>query len=385
MSTTIAEAPPAENKPSPFHAALENAFKGEDAPPVETKKDEAPPAEAAKAEAETKKSTRDDLFKKPEAKEAEAAITEKPVVDEIAEPPKLDAKGKAGWEALKKINREKDQALTQLQKQMEEWKVSGRDPETLEKHLAERDKRIADYEERVSRVDLELTDSFKREITEPRQKEMGKAKALAEEMEVSPDEMSSALNLRGKARSAALREIGIDPDGGRISRIMDNLDELHDRAESERANAKQSLDQRKEQERMEQAAAHSEQVKRQFLNFEETTRRMKASLEILNRVDGDDDWNTKSKSVVEGAKAYMEANPYADAEAVLEAKAMPVYRALFLEEREKVATKNALIADMEKELKAIHGRSPSLTQRGAAATTGNPKPFSSMIAEAFGQ
>ena len=97
---------------------------------------------------------------------------------------------------------------------------------------------------------MELTESFKRDITEPRQKEIGKAKALADEMEVNPDEMSSALNLRGKARSNALREMGIDPDGGRISRIMDNLDELHDRAEYDRANAKQALEYRIERERM---------------------------------------------------------------------------------------------------------------------------------------
>jgi hypothetical protein len=177
---------------------------------------------------------------------------------------KLDAKGKAGWEALKKTAREESTKRAELERQIEDWKSKGRDPETLEKHLSERDKRIADYEERVARVDLELTESFKRDITEPRQKEIGKAKALADEMEVNPDEMSSALNLRGKARSNALREMGIDPDGGRISRIMDNLDELHDRAEYDRANAKQALEYRIERERLDKLSEHGEFVKTKF-------------------------------------------------------------------------------------------------------------------------
>lgn len=384
MSTTIAETSPAETKSSPFSAALENAFKGDNALPVET---ESTSQEPAKVEKESSRSVPDALFKRPESdtRSIEESLPEKTAVDEIAEPPKLDAKGKAGWEALKKTAREESAKRAELERQIEDWKSKGRDPETLEKHLSERDKRIADYEERVARVDLELTESFKRDIIEPRQKEIGKAKALADEMEVNPDEMSSALNLRGKARSNALREMGIDPDGGRISRIMDNLDELHDRAEYDRANAKQALEYRIERERMDKLSEHGEFVKTKFLQFDDMTKRMRSKLEILNQVDGHEDWNTKSRGVVESARAYIQDNPYADVEAVIEAKSMPVYRELFLETREREAALESRVAEMEKELKAIHGRSPSLTQRGQAATTGNSKPFSSMIAEAFGQ
>lgn len=384
MSTTIAETSPAETQSSPFSAALENAFKGDNALPVET---ESPSHEPVKVAKESSKSVPDALFKRPDSdtRSVEESLPEKTAVDEIAEPPKLDAKGKAGWEALKKTAREESAKRAELERQIEDWKSKGRDPETLEKQLSERDKRIADYEERVARVDLELTESFKRDIIEPRQKEISKAKALADEMEVNPDEMSSALNLRGKARSNALREMGIDPDGGRISRIMDNLDELHDRAEHDRANAKQALEYRIERERLDKLSEHGEFVKTKFLQFDDMTKRMRSKLEILNQVDGHEDWNNKSRWVVESARAYIQDNPYADVEAVIEAKSMPVYRELFLETREREAALESRVAEMEKELKAIHGRSPSLTQRGQAATTGNSKPFSSMIAEAFGQ
>ena len=388
MSTTIAESPPTEVKPSPFHAALENAFKGDEASPVETKSEAA--SKSAEVVKESAKSVPDALFKKPEAdaKSADEPPQTKVAADEITEPPKLDAKGKAGWEALKKTAREESTKRAELEKQIEEWKSKGRDPETLEKQLAERDKKLSEYESKVARVDLESSESFQREIVEPRNREMQRAKAFAEEIDANPEELTDALSLTGKARANALRDLGLDLDpvqSGRLGRIIEKMDELHERAESERSNAKQSLEQRTERERLDRLAEHGEFVKTKFLQFEDTTKRLKSRLEILNQVDGHEDWNTKSKAVVESARAYIQDNPYADVEAVIEAKAMPVYRELFLETREREAALESKVAEMEKELKAIHGRSPSLTQRGAAATTGNPKPFSSMIAEAFGQ
>jgi DNA-binding protein H-NS len=388
MSTTIAEAPPTENKTSPFHAALENAFKGDETSPVEIKTEATP--KSAEVIKETAKSVPDTLFKKPEAdaKSADEPSQAKVAADEITEPPKLDAKGKAGWEALKKTAREESTKRAELEKQIEEWKSKGRDPETLEKALLERDKKLSEYEAKVARVDLESSESFQREIVEPFNREIQRAKAFADEIDANPEELSEALSLVGKARANALRDMGFDLDpvqSGRLGRIIEKMDELHERAESERSNAKMFLDQRTERERLDKLSEHGEFVKTKFLQFEDTTKRLKSRLEILNQVDGHEDWNTKSKAVVENARAYIQDNPYADVEAVIEAKAMPVYRELFLETREREAALESKVAEMEKELKAIHGRSPSLTQRGAAATTGNSKPFSSMIAEAFGQ
>ena len=388
MSTTIAEAPPAENKPSPFHAALENAFNGDEAPPVETKKEAAaPPAEVAK---ESAKSVPDALFKKPEAdaKSSDELPPEKTALDEIAEPPRLDSKGKAGWEALKKTAREEATKRAELEKQIEEWKSKGRDHETMEKALSDRDQKLLEYETKVARVDLESSESFQREIVEPFNREIQRAKAFADEVDANPEELSEALSLVGKARANALRDMGLDLDpvqSGRLGRIIEKMDELHERAESERSNAKMFLDQRTERERLDKLSEHGEFVKTKFLQFEDTTKQMRSRLEILNQVDGHHDWNTKSRGVVESARAYIQDNPYADVEAVIEAKAMPVYRELFLETREREAALESKVAEMEKELKAIHGRSPSLTQRGHAAATGNSRPFSSMIAEAFGQ
>lgn len=387
MSTTIAEAPPTESKSSPFNAALENAFNGDNALPVETESKSEEPAKVSK---ESTKSVPDALFKRPDSdtRPVEESLPEKTALDEIAEPPRLDAKGRAGWEALKKTAREESTKRAELEKQIEEWKSKSRDHETMEKALSDRDQKLLEYETKVARVDLESSESFQREIVEPFNREIQRAKAFADEVDVNPGELSEALSLVGKARANALRDMGLDLDpvqSGRLGRIIEKMDELHERAESERSNAKMFLDQRMERERLDKLSEHGEFVKTKFLQFEDTTKQMRSRLEILNQVDGHHDWNTKSRGVVESARAYIQDNPYADVEAVIEAKAMPVYRELFLETREREAALESKVAEMEKELKAIHGRSPSLTQRGPAAATGNSRPFSSMIAEAFGQ
>ena len=387
MSTTIAEAPPTESKSSPFNAALENAFNGDNALPVETESKSEEPAKVSK---ESTKSVPDALFKRPDSdtRPVEESLPEKTALDEIAEPPRLDSKGKAGWEALKKTAREESIKRAELEKQIEEWKSKGRDHETMEKALSDRDQKLLEYEAKVARFDLESSESFQREIVEPFNREIQRAKAFADEVDANPEELSEALSLVGKARANALRDMGLDLDpvqSGRLGRIIEKMDELHERAESERSNAKMFLDQRAERERLDKLSEHGEFVKTKFLQFEDTTKQMRSRLEILNQVDGHHDWNTKSRGVVESARAYIQDNPYADVEAVIEAKAMPVYRELFLETREREAALESKVAEMEKELKAIHGRSPSLTQRGHAAATGNSRPFSSMIAEAFGQ
>jgi hypothetical protein len=383
MSTTIAEIPATENKPSPFSAALENAFKDVPAEvvPTETQK-------ASEVPSEPKKSIPDELFKKPEAeKVAEPAASESPI-DGIAEPPKLDAKGKAGWEALKKTAREEASKRAELEKQISEWKAKGRDPETLEKALSERDKKLSEYEAKVARVDLELSESFKRDIIEPRNRELGRAKALAEEIEVNPDELASALSLTGKARAAALRDMALDLDpvqSGRLGRIIEKIDEINDRATEERANAKQSLEQRAERERMERIAEQGALVKTKFLEFEDTSRALKAAHPVLNHAEGHDEWNRQADSIIQAARDAVEANPHTNIRAEIEARTASVYQRLFSEANEMVSAQEKKIAEMEAELKAIHSKSPSLSQRGGApASAEKNKPFSAILAEAFG-
>ena len=84
MSTTIAEASPTESKSSPFNAALENAFNGDNALPVETESKSEEPAKVSK---ESTKSVPDALFKRPDSdtRPVEESLPEKTALDEIAD------------------------------------------------------------------------------------------------------------------------------------------------------------------------------------------------------------------------------------------------------------------------------------------------------------
>lgn len=377
--TPIAAAP-ASPPSTPFSEALAKAMTEASpesvAPEVATEKVESKPA---------KSSVPEELFRK----DRPADELEKSSIEDIGEPDhKGNSKAKAGWEALKTKVREEETKRAELERQISEWKSKGRDPETLEKALAERDKKLSDYEAKVAQVDLELSESFKRDIIEPRNREIARAKALAEEIEVNPDELASALSLAGKARAKALRDMAMDLDAvqsGRLGRIIEKMDEIGDRAAEERANAKQSLEQRAERERLERIAEQGALVKTKFLEFEDTSRALKAAHPVLNHAEGHDEWNRQADSILQAARDAVEANPKTNIRAEIESRTAAVYQRLFSEANDMVSAQEKKIAEMEAELKAIHGKSPSLTQRGSGAAAENSRPFSQAFANLMTQ
>lgn len=392
METKTAEPSP---RATPFSEAFGTQYQPEatpatDTPPAETKTETTPVAEPKEAATpkEPKEPTRIPRELKKDAAKKEDAATETEA-EPFPEPTGLDTKAKAGWAALKKEARENKQKAAELERKIADWKSAGKDPETLEARLAEHEKKLADYEERVARADLELTDSFQKEIIEPTKKELARARALAQEVDANPDELVAALQLSGKARATALRELSMDLDAiqsGRLGRIMEKLDEFSERAESERANAKQSFAERQERERQERASAEAQQYKERLNGFENTARKLKASLEILNKVDGHEDWNTRADEILSVARKAVESNPNANPESEVLANSALAYRDLFLQADAKVEEYEKKIAEMEAELKSIHSKGPALTQRGTGSAPGdNKRPFSSAIAEAFGQ
>ena len=374
-------APPETAPQNPFSAALDKAFRGEEtAPPPEPKA--AAVVEKPKVEA-PKTGVPKELF----PAKADKTAAPKSAIDEIAEPGKLDVKGRAGWDALKKEAKAHESERVKLQGQIDEWKAKGRDPETLEARLAEREAKLAEYDGIVTRARLDDHPDFRREFIDGRAKLIERAQTIIDESGGDKDAVATALNLKGKARVEALRDIAGDLDNfqsGRLGRVIDELTDLDTRGDAKRATAADSYKELQEQERQREVAGRADLVKRKFLEFEDTTRRMRGELEVLNKADGHDAWNAEAEAIVRDAKEYMDANPHADIEKVMHARAMPVYRNLFLAERAESEVKDTKIAEMEAELKAIHGRSPGLASRGAGVVADNKKPFSSALSEAFG-
>src|SRR5690606_10689638 len=112
---------------------------------------------------------------------------------------------------------------------------------------------------------------------------------------------------------------------------IDELTDLDDRAEQKRAKAKESYEQLQEQSRQKEIETRTEQMIRRKAEFEDTAKRLRDSLEVLQKSDGHDDWNSRADRIVREAQAFCDEHPNADIEAEILARSIPAYRDLFLE------------------------------------------------------
>lgn len=388
-----ATAPSTEKAVSPFAAKLAEAFK-ETPEAVETStetitepKKEAPKKETPAVEpADKKTATPRDLFKKSDAATAAKAADEAPAADEfdkITAPDFKDEKGKKGWEAQKAEGRKwKGEAQTAATK-LKELEARIAEYEPLKGQLAERDAKLKEYDEIVSRARIEDHPEFRKEFIDGREKVVGRAKSIIEESGGDAKAIERALNLpRGKARVDALAEAMSELDSvqaSRLGRAIDDLNDLDERAQVKRDNAKESYAKLKEQEQQREMEAKSQRAQSRGLEFDGTVREMRGTLEVLNKADGHDEWNARADSIVKEAKAFVDEHPGSDIKAEILSRALPVYRDLFLQSDAKVTELEKKNAEMEAELRKIHGKSPSLAGRTTSTQSGgdkSSKPFS---------
>lgn len=378
---------------TPFAAKLEEAFKAQEVQAAEPKPEPAKePAKAKEPAPEPKSTTPRDLFKKPEAKAAEsepARVEPKSALDEIIAPEFKDEKGKKGWDALKTEAKRWETEAQQLKREAEERKASGRDSESLEAKLAEAQKTLKEYDEIVSRARLDDHPAFRKEFVDGRQKIVDRAKSIIEESDGDAKAIETALNLKGKARAEALREASANLDSfqaARLGRAIDELNDLDERAQAKRDAAKKSYDEIREQERQREIEEGASRSKKRSVEFSEVSRRLTDGLEVLKKVDGFDDWNARADRILKESREYVDANPGADIEAEILSRAVPAYRDLFLESDSAREAAEAKAAKLEAELKAIHGKNPSLAARAASQSGGktdSKRPFSEALSQAL--
>lgn len=374
-----------EKAPSSFAAALEKAFTVET--PAETPANpELKETKEAPAPKDKKSDTPRDLFKKPDkADSATTTTTEAATADEfdkITAPDFKDDKGKKGWEAQKAEGRRwKTEAQTHAAK-LKELEVKIAEYEPLKTQLAERDAKLKEYDAIVTRARIEDHPEFRKEFIDGREKVVGRAKSIIEESGGDPKAIERALNLpSGKARVDALREAMTDLDSvqsSRLGRAIDDLNDLDERAQEKRDKAKESYAELREREKQNELEANAKRTQSRGLEFDDTVRRLRGSLEVLNKSDGHDNWNSRADTIVKEAKAFVDEHPEADIEAEILARSIPAYRDLFIQADATVQKHEAKIAELEAELKKIHGKSPSLASRASTSSGGDKpgKPFS---------
>lgn len=395
MSTATAE-PEATKPPSAFSNSIAEAFKAAEAEPtIETPPDAPPtpkreptkakekPAEKTEPEpAKAKTGTPRELFNKQSraAKDEPAKSEEAPTsaVDAIAEPDfKGDTKARSGWDALKTEAKTWERKTLDMERRDAERKAAGKDSETLETRLAERDARLKEYDGIVTRARLEDHPDFRREFVDGRTELVQRAQTIIEESGGDKEAIATALNLKGKARVDALREVAGELDNfqaGRLGRVIDELTNLDTRGDAKRSDAQKAYDELRATERQREAETGAKRAQDRKVLFDDTARRLTSELEVLTKADGYDDHNKQADSILADSRAYCEAHPEADPEAEILARSIPAYRDLFVQADDRAAKAEAENAKLKAELTAIHGKSPSLTGRRTADSSNGEKP-----------
>lgn len=323
------------------------------------------PAEPAKKDPEAARGIPSELVAKDPVKE--------PVKSELDSIPEPTTKNESERVNFKQL-REKAKAfeleatthkgkVAELEAKIVAAEAKGASTTALEAKLAEIEKVKASYEEIIAKTNIEQHPAFKEKYVDGREKLIGKAQKLIEESGGDKDAIATALNLRGKARVDALQEVA---DGlsnfqaGRLGKLIDELSDLDEEADSKRANAKLTYQEQQEQERQTAEQGQQEYTIQARRAFDTATKAVK--LEVLTRIQGNDAWNQSADAIESQAKAFFESNDSLDkaAEMAIKGHAMEAYRAHYLTERQHSEKLEVKVAELEKELKGIHGRSAPL-------------------------
>lgn len=331
----------------------------------------------------------ENLFKKEE--------TAKPVeseIDKIVEPTFKTDGERSNFKALRDKakdyetkTRAGETKIAELEAKIKEVEARGGDTEKLTARLADYERKTAEYEELLAKTNIEEHPAFKKEFVEGRAKIVDRAKRLIEEAGGDVAAITTALNLRGKARFDALREVASDLDGfqqGRLGKCIDELSELDETADAKRAAAAQSYKELQENDRQQSERSRQEFTATARRAFETATKSV--GLEVLTKIEGNDWWNKQADEIQENARKFYEGNDSIDtaAQAALKASAMPVYRDLYIGERKENASLSAKVAELEKELKGIHSKSsaPLGGKKVGGEEKSTRKPFSEAVQRA---
>lgn len=299
--------------------------------------------------------------------------------DKIVDPTFQDPKRKADWDGVKSKGREwekkaieNERKATELQAKIAEYEAKGKDSEALTAKLAAMEKEHGEWKALVQKVNIELDPEFRSVYVEGRNKLINHAKTIIEESSLNPKDVEIALNLQGKARVEALKALTDEMDGfqqGRLGNVVDKLTELDQAAEAKRSNPEEYFNQAAKRRQDQDEQFRRDAVVKANVAYDTALKRTAADLEVLRPVEGLDWWNDQGKQIQERARDTFLSNndPQVAATVCLRAEAMPIYRQLFIDQRDQNTKLTKELEEKTTELKKLYGNgSPSL--RGTALT-----------------
>lgn len=322
---------------------------------------------------EPKNKIPDELFKDGviEAKLEEVVKSE---LDDIPAP--KDEKAKGNFEALRTKAKEHEKRANDLQKQFEELKKTS-NVEELNAKLAALEKQNSEYSDIVSKARVEMHPEFQEKYVKGRNKLMDQAKQIVSESGGEANDIETALNLQGKPRVDALREIATQLDSfqsGRLGRVVDALTELDGEASGKIKDSQKAWQEMQIGDKAKAEAKQREFSKAITESFQDASKSLSAELEVLQKIEGADWWNEQADKILKDAKHFYETNNdlKLSAKHAILAKAAPLYRDLYIEQRKETNKIKAERNAAKKELEGVYSRSPGLG--GNKGEQGKQKP-----------
>lgn len=389
FADAVADAPPeSSGLASLFNKEMDG---GTDDPapdkPKETPaKDKEP--EKAKVEKKVEKSKPDPLLgvldsKEPEKKEEvtkpdpDAEAAQKALETEIAEAKKgMSGKASENFEKQIKLRHEAEQKAAKLEKELTAIKAQKPELSAEQKAvIAEAEaikKENAEMKEQLERIGVERSPAYQNKFVKGRKALVDKAVDMMKRYGGSDDKFLSALELSGKARSAAMAEAldGMeDYEKNRVASLINQIEDLDEEGAGYLLNASESL----QKEEIEAQRAEREQRQKDVATQREA---FMATANTMLRKFPDDhplaaEANPIVDKVIEGAQKFMfeETNFQGFAEAA-------IAKAMFPHFKERLAAAGQRIAELEAQLEEMSAAEPDVKGGGGGDNGADDQPKS---------
>lgn len=355
------EAPPEPGKMSFMDRVMD--LTTEKPEPTAPKVEEKPPVE------QPKKGVPDQLFKKEEAAKVEEKKDESEF-DKIPDPDFKDPKRKADWDGIKARGKTfeqqaKDNAAkaAALEARIAEAEAKGKSTEELQEKLSKLEQQNAEWSELVTKANVEAHPEYRKKYVDGRNDLIGKAQQLIRDNDGDADAIATALNLKGKPRIDALRSIADDLPGfqqGQLGQIIEKLDILDTEAAEKRSKSGEYWKELQAQEQAKSQAQKAEYETTINKTFDKVRSAITKDLEVMNPVEGFEEWSKRVPELHQKAEELFKQNTDHEvaARAAYQAVTQPVYRELYLGEREANTKLTSEVEKMKAELAKIYSGNP---------------------------
>lgn len=358
------------------------------AQPAETKVETTP---APETKVETRKETiPDKLFEKKEELPKET----KSEIDGIEEPQFRSDKSKADWGKIKSYAKQQEELaraheskVKELTAQVESAKEGSKREADLQAKLEAAQKTMDEYKGIVQKVNIDLDPDFRSTYVDGRMKLIAEAKKIAEDSGVNPSTIETALHLKGKARTDALREAASEfsPfDTSRMASVIQTLDRLDAEAQEKRGNPQEYFKQQDQALREKQEASQKQYVEQATRAYRNAESKLSDELIILRKLEGDEhkDWNSKGEDIRKQSREFWETNndPQRAAELVIKGFATERYERAFVDMRGERDDWKSKAEKFEKELEGLYSTGPKLGAQSTTVKDGKPSDWAEEVA-----